>query len=133
MTAPVEAPVIGIALTPLPVAFSLVGLIVRIRCQFLLLPEVFPSPLAEFFTAIALILHAGIGLKKSTTVGASNPGVHGFPPTGNHKPLKYFEKDKRKDKNQNQGKKKDFENAKAGTTNWLHLTGHGGHFFTVPD
>jgi hypothetical protein len=42
-------------------------------------------------------------------VSASNPGVHGFPPAENHKPLKYFEKDKRKNKNQNQGKKKDFE------------------------
>jgi hypothetical protein len=65
--------------------------------------------LAGFLTAVALILDAGIGLKKPATVSASNPGVHGFAPAENHKPLKYFEKDKRKNKNQNQGKKKDFE------------------------
>lgn len=133
MTAPIKAPVIGMALTPLPVAFPLVGLIVRIRCQFLPLPEVLPRPLAGFLTAVSLILDAGIGLKKPTTVGASNPGVHGFPPAGNHKPLKYFEKDKRKNKNQNQGKKKDSENTKVGSSNCLHLTGHGGHFFTAPN
>jgi hypothetical protein len=69
-----------VTLVPLSLAIQLVGLVVRIAQELCLLPFSLPRTLACFFTAVALILHARIGLEVAPAMDASDGPVHGCPP-----------------------------------------------------
>ena len=80
MLVPVLPPIMGVLFLPVFLAVSLVGLIVRVVCQFLSLPEVLSGPLTNLTATVALVFYSGIGMKKTMAMGTSDLVVHGFPP-----------------------------------------------------